>query len=139
VARFDERDGPNLSHCTHQLDGELIRDINHLQQDAVILLQFGGVLDQEVTQFGVSRVCHTPFSLKGAFEFLKRNPPKNSENFDISQSHNLLPARCLQKTVEASIYKIAENSENFNILQSRCCQQGTCKSIKGMMQHPTLA
>jgi hypothetical protein len=48
----------------------------------------------------------------------KTGPKKNSENFRILQSHNLLSARCLQKTVEASIYKNAENSENFDISQS---------------------
>jgi hypothetical protein len=35
-------------------------------------------------------------------------PEKNSENFRILQSHNMLSARCLQKTVEASIYNNAE-------------------------------
>jgi hypothetical protein len=30
----------------------------------------------------------------------------------------MLSARCLQKTIDASLYKNAENSENFNILQS---------------------
>jgi hypothetical protein len=55
-----------------------------------------------------------PFSLKGDFKFLKTTfvepycPEKNSENFRILQSHNLLSARCLQKTIEASIYKNAE-------------------------------
>jgi len=56
--------------------------------------------------------------LKGIFEFLKKTRQKNSENFGISQSHNLLSASCLQKTVDASIYKNAENSENFDISQS---------------------
>jgi hypothetical protein len=48
----------------------------------------------------------------------RRRAKKNSENFDVLQSHNLLSERCLQKTVEASIYKNAENSENFDISQS---------------------
>jgi hypothetical protein len=48
-----------------------------------------------------------PFSLKRR---------KNSENFDILQSYNLLSTRCLQKTVKPSIYKNTENRENFNIL-----------------------
>jgi hypothetical protein len=33
---------------------------------------------------------------------------KNSEKFDILQSHNQLPARYLQKTDKPSIYKNAE-------------------------------
>jgi hypothetical protein len=44
-------------------------------------------------------------------------PQKNCENFRILQSHNLLSARWLQKTVEASIYNNAENIENFGVLQ----------------------
>jgi len=48
----------------------------------------------------------------------RRQAKKNSEIFRILQSHNFLSARCLQKTVEASIYKNAENSENFDISQS---------------------
>jgi hypothetical protein len=55
---------------------------------------------------------------KSIFEFLKKTRQKNSENFGILQSHNLLSARCLQKTVEASIYNNAENSEFFTVLQS---------------------
>ena len=35
-------------------------------------------------------------------------PKKNSENFRILQSHNMLSERCLQKTIEASIYINAE-------------------------------
>jgi hypothetical protein len=43
------------------------------------------------------------------FDFLKKmRLEKNRENFDIFQSHNMLSARCLQKTVETSIYKNAE-------------------------------
>jgi hypothetical protein len=42
-------------------------------------------------------------------------PEKNSENFRILQSHNQLSARCLQKTIEASIYKNAKNGKFFDI------------------------
>jgi hypothetical protein len=38
----------------------------------------------------------------------RRRAEKNSENFRILQSHNLLSARCLQKAVESSIYNNAE-------------------------------
>jgi hypothetical protein len=45
-------------------------------------------------------------------------PEKNREISTVLQSHNMLPARCLQKTIEASIYNNAENNENFDISQS---------------------
>jgi hypothetical protein len=38
---------------------------------------------------------------------------KNSEKFDILQSHNQLPARYLQKTDKPSIYNNAENGESI--------------------------
>ena len=61
----------------------------------------------------VRAVAHLPFSLKGGFKFLKTTcvepycpwraiafgdggPKKNSENFDILQSHNQLSARYLR-------------------------------------------
>ena len=58
VAGFDQRNGPHSSHGAHQLNGEFIRDIDHVEQDAVVFFEFGGILDQEVRQFGVSRVRH---------------------------------------------------------------------------------
>jgi hypothetical protein len=54
----------------------------------------------------------------GAPKPWRRRAEKNSENFRILQSHNLLSERRLQKTIEPSIYNNAENSENFGILQS---------------------
>jgi hypothetical protein len=75
--------------------------------------------------------CGTKFFAGFAFQFeapgKTRSPslkfpgkpaPKNSEISGIFQSHNLLSTRCLQKTVEASIYNSAGNSENFGITQS---------------------
>jgi hypothetical protein len=41
----------------------------------------------------------------------------------------MLSIRCLQKTVEASIYNNAENSENFDISQSHnLLSKGACKT-----------
>jgi hypothetical protein len=68
-----------------------------------------------------------------AFQFC---PEKNSENFRILQSHNPLPAGCLQKKPEISIYKNPENWESGNVFEEfdhgfhgfHGCHEGLLKS-----------
>jgi uncharacterized protein (DUF1778 family) len=58
VARFHQRDGAGLARRAHQFDGEFIRHIDHVQQDALVFLEFNGILDQQAGQFCVPWIRH---------------------------------------------------------------------------------
>ena len=61
VADFNDRRRADRPRRPHQLDGELIGHINHVEQDAVPLLQPSRVLDQQPGQLVVTRVGHKMF------------------------------------------------------------------------------
>ena len=58
VADFDDRRRAGRPRRPHQFDRELIGHVDHVQQDAVALLQCGGVFDQQPGQLRVARISH---------------------------------------------------------------------------------
>ncbi len=58
VARLDERRRARRAHGADEFDGEFVRHVNHVEQDAVALFQFGGIIHEQFGQFFVTRVGH---------------------------------------------------------------------------------
>ena len=88
MARLDEREGAPAPGGAHQLDGELVGHIEHFEQDAVALFQGGGIGDQQIGQFFVTRISHKfgkPLNTNSGASAIKRRrhkkaPPANEEN-----------------------------------------------------------
>ena len=58
VARLDERRRARRAHGADEFDGEFVRHVNHVEQDAVAFFQLGGIVHEQVSQFFVTRVGH---------------------------------------------------------------------------------
>ena len=58
VARLDERRRARRAHGADEFDGEFVRHVNHVEQDAVAFFQLGGIIDEQVGQFFVTRIGH---------------------------------------------------------------------------------
>ena len=56
---FDNSDGPNRANGADQLHRELIRHINHVQQNSFALLEFGRVTHQQLAQLRKAWIGHT--------------------------------------------------------------------------------
>src|SRR5205814_699105 len=58
VADLNERRRADVARVPHQLDGELVGHIDHVQQDAIAFLQIGRILDEQLRQFLATRIGH---------------------------------------------------------------------------------
>src|SRR6185369_7974017 len=59
VPYLDQRRGPGMPGRPHELDGEIIWNINGIDQDFVSRLQSGGIFHEETGQFVVTRIGHS--------------------------------------------------------------------------------
>ena len=61
MTHLDDRRPAGGAHGADEFDAEFIRHVNQVEQRAVALQNFGGVMDEEPGQFGVTRIGHKLF------------------------------------------------------------------------------
>jgi len=58
MARFDKWNCARCPHGADKGDGKFVRDINHVQQDAVAFFKRSGIMDEQAGQFVITRIGH---------------------------------------------------------------------------------
>ena len=59
VADLHQRRRAGASDGAHEFDGEIIRDVDGVDEDAVTFVELRGVLDEEFGELRVTRICHS--------------------------------------------------------------------------------
>ncbi len=63
VADLDDGRRPGLAGGAHELHGEFIRHVDHVEHDVFTLLDGAGVVDEQVGELGKTRVGHMGWRL----------------------------------------------------------------------------